>query len=80
MAHPSRDQLTAVKQILEVAGGLLVLQAIVGLVHLWIGWFRWIAIVRYLDLATATEVMLSLGFAVVGGVLAVLADRVNAPG
>jgi hypothetical protein len=62
------------KKTTEVFGLLLLLQGALGIVHHFIGWFRYSVLIRHLDFLDGYEVYASIVIAVLGLALLVAAD------
>ncbi|MFE9533310.1 hypothetical protein [Streptomyces sp. NPDC006691] len=64
------------RKFLEVAGFLLLVQGIGGLVHEWTGWFGLWTVVHRLGVLEGHEVFASIVLAVAGGAVLIASDRV----
>ncbi|MFG3282194.1 hypothetical protein [Streptomyces sp. NPDC048111] len=63
------------RKFLEVAGLLLLLQGIGGLLHQWTGWFKLWALVHRVDALQGHEVFASIVLAVTGAALLLASER-----
>lgn len=58
-----------------MAGGFLLFQGLVGIVHEFIGWFRLMAVIRFLPFLEGYELYASIGLAVVGFIVVAVAEE-----
>ncbi|MFD8869623.1 hypothetical protein ACFV1F_35760 [Streptomyces sp. NPDC059590] len=59
----------------ELVGGFLLFEGLVGIVHELIGWFRLMALVRFLPFLDGYELYASIGLAVVGFIVVAVAEE-----
>ncbi|MES4902988.1 MULTISPECIES: hypothetical protein [unclassified Streptomyces] len=59
----------------ELVGGFLLFEGLVGIVHELIGWFRLMALVRFLPFLDGYELYASIGLAVVGFLVVAVAEE-----
>jgi hypothetical protein len=54
------------RKLVEILGLILAIQGVGGLVHEWIGWFRYWVVVPYLDFLKGYEIWANIGLIVLG--------------
>ncbi|WP_329402360.1 hypothetical protein [Streptomyces melanogenes] len=63
------------KKVLEVAGFVLLVQGVGGLIHEWTGWFRLWSVLHRPDFLAGHEIFASVVVAVLGAALLIASDR-----
>ncbi|NUP43801.1 MAG: hypothetical protein HOY76_43955 [Streptomyces sp.] len=63
----------------ELVGGFLLFQGLIGIAHELIGWFRLMALVRFLPFLDGYELYASIGLTVVGFLVVAVAEESGKP-
>ncbi|MFI9841227.1 hypothetical protein ACIHFD_29630 [Nonomuraea sp. NPDC051941] len=65
------------RKLVEILGALLVIQGAAGLVHEWIGWFRFWVLVPYLEFLKGYEIWANIGLLVLGLIVLTVAGAMK---